>query len=370
MIHRYLSNISFKALLFSLFWIICSNGFAQEEIKNPAIWGAKIHRGYIWAHSREVIDISNSNPTGFQVEWSRVNLSKKAWERCNCYSKTGLSFNYFDYQNPQVLGNSYNLIAFAEPYLNLNNRLFYTLRGGLGITYLNKIYDEDSNPENLFFSSPVSFIGLVNVSINYKLSPKWSFNFTGHYNHISNGGMKKPNKGMNFPTLSLGADYSPSSFTLPFREKITLKKGKINGYTRLFATRPDVPATDELPAGRAWLLGISGGALLRVANFNALNLGVEVIRDNSLKEEGLRKDIDKDHHIIAIAAGHHLIFGQFDFNQQMAYYLYKPFPFTENKFYQRYELAYQLNEYLLAGISLKVHGHVAENFDVRIGYLF
>ena len=42
---------------------------------------------------------------------------------------------------------------------------------------------------------------------------------SGNYNHISNGGLKQPNKGINYPTLALGLDYIPNPILIQNREK-------------------------------------------------------------------------------------------------------------------------------------------------------
>ena len=355
-------------IVFILLFFFFSGNSQQPE--NPAYFGSKFHRGIIWAHYSQLDQIAKSNPWGVEISWSRVNTSQKAWESCNCYSKVGLSFNYFNYEEPEILGNSYNLIAFAEPFLNFNRDFYYTFRAGIGATYLNQVYDEETNPQNLFYSSPLSFILTVSFDLNYKITSLWHTNFSATYNHISNGGIKKPNKGMNFPTLSLGVDYVLNPEEFPQREKVKNKTGDIKFYTRFFTTRPDVPPTDNLPPGREWLFGLAAGAQTTFASFHGINLGIEVIQDNSLKEKGVRQNINKDHHMIAALVGHHLLFGKFDFNQQLGFYIYKPFPFTEHKIYQRYELAYFLTDKLIIGTSLKAHAEVAENFDIRIGLLF
>lgn len=360
-------RILFSVLLICL---TCTAVNAQEKNVNPTYLGGKFHKGFIWAHTSKLEDVSDSAPWGFELSWSRVNTSKNAWDNCNCYSKVGLSFNYINFQNPDVLGSSYNLIAFAEPFLNLNDKLYYTIRAGIGVSYLTKVFDEETNPENLFFSSPISFIVLTNFTINYKVAPQWVVNLSGQYSHISNGGIKKPNKGMNFPTVSLGADYIINPVDLMAREKVQREKGNLQFYGRFFTTRPDVPATDNLPVSRDWLFGLAAGAQMAVANFHGINLGVELVQDRAFKMESQRKNLRDDHHILAAMAGHHLLFGRFDFNQQLGFYLIKPDHYTDHKLYQRYELAYKINDFLLAGVSLKAHAEVAQNFDVRLGVIF
>lgn len=343
---------------------------AQTETINPTLYGLRTHYGFIIPHSEELKNISNTNPWGIQLEWSKLQISRKSWDNCNCYAQTGISFNYFNYANQEQLGNSYNLIYFAEPYLNFNQRLFYSFRAGGGISILDQVYDEVGNPENTFYSSPLSFIILLNFNINYRVSDHYTLSLTGNYNHISNGGTQQPNKGMNFPTFGLGLTYNPKKYTLTGYDRLIQKKGNWQGYARLFGTLPNVNATDEFPDQRKLLLGISGGAQKYLTNFIALSMGLEVVRDESYKERAKRTDGDFDFHSVGFMIGNNFIFGRFTINQQMGYYLYRPFPTADPDFYQRYELLYRLGEKYQLGTSLKAHGHVAENLDLRFGVLF
>lgn len=354
---------------FFLFLAIPFSLLAQEQ-EAFSVFGFKTQSSFIIPHSEDLKPISGTYPLGFQVDWSKLNLSQKAWEQCNCYSKIGLSFAYFNYRNPEILGNSYNLILFAEPYLGFENRLYFTFRTGIGLTYLNQVFDEKTNPQNTFYSSPISFIVLLNLAANYRIDQQWSLNLTAHYNHISNGGISHPNKGMNFPGIGLGIDYSLQPVSFKSRQKIEVEKGKLMGYGRLFVTRKTVEARDEFPEETELLYGLAGGAILRITNFSALSTGLEIFRDNTLSIEAERRGISKSPYVVGTGIGHHFIFGRFNFNQQMVYYLYKPFDFTSKKFYQRYELAYRISNYLQVGVSLKAHGHVAENFDLRLGVIF
>lgn len=352
--------------------IFCSvSSLAQNtESANPTIYGLRTHYGFIIPHSEELEDISETSPWGLQVEWSKLMIRERSWNNCNCYAQVGLSFNYFNYGNPSQLGNSYNLVYFAEPYLSYKKRLFYSFRAGAGVTFLDQVYDEESNPENTFYSSPLSFLLLLNFNVNYRISPHYTASLTAHYNHISNGGMRTPNRGMNFPTFGVGISYSPDFTKLEARAKRNDKKGLLQGYARLFGTLPSVDATDELPEERKLLLGLSGGGLWHFTNFNAINFGVELVRDGSFKEEAERNGSDYDHHVIGIMLGHNFVFGRFTFNQQFGYYAYRPFPSVNRDFYQRYELLYLFGKRYQIGTSLKAHGHVAENLDVRLGILF
>lgn len=357
-------------LLYSILYFSSCHGQARDSTKNPQYFSIKQHYGFILPHSKDVLDISDSNPWGFQLDWSKLLTQDKSWNNCYCYAQVGWSLAYFNYANPKTLGNSYNLIFFAEPYLSFKRRLFYSLRTGIGATYLNQVYDEVTNPNNTFYSSPLSFLIFLNFNFNYKITDYYTVIASGYYNHISNGGRQHPNKGINFPTFGMGLSYTPHPVSLEPKARLISKRGNITGYIRLFGTSPTVDETDRYPEKKTLLMGLALGGMKHFTNFNALNVGMELVRDGSHKEKARRMNKEYSHHIIALMLGHNLIFGRFNFNQQFGIYIHKPEHATSKKMYQRYELLYQLGKHFDIGTSIKVHGHVADNMDVRFGFVF
>lgn len=351
----------------SLLWLACAgSGHAQSL----SVYGASAHYGWIIPHSRDLRPLSQSSPVGLQLDWSKIKTTERAWNTCNCYGQTGVSLKYFNYQNPAQLGSSFNITYFAEPYLTYRNRLFFSLHAAAGITFLTRVYDPADNPENTFYSSPVSFLLVLGPNANYRMTDRTTLTAGLHYNHISNGGMKQPNKGMNFPTITVGVKYHPTPIHLEIRQKRNDQKGVLSGYVRVFSTLPEVD-TDTLSNTdnqRAVLLGLSGGGLYHLTHTNALNIGAEFILDGSYSAPSA-SDLSKHLFTLGVLVGHHFIFGRLTFNQQLGWYAYRNHPVSDKNFYQRYEILYQLGDRWQVGTSLIAHGHVAENLDLRLGYL-
>jgi hypothetical protein len=341
--------------------------------QNGSVPGVKVHYGFIIAHSRSIRDISTSKPWGIEAEWNWQLMSRNAWNYCYCFPRTGISFFYIDFGNAQVLGHSYAPYVFIEPVLGADKRLNSSIRFGIGPAFMDKVYDEVTNPENLCYSSLLSFIVLLNASVNYRITKQWSLSLSGYYNHISNGGIKNPNKGINFPTLSLGIDYNLRDLTF-------------YNYTKSDTTsvRPDkwsfditgfcTGKTDIKGEQHFAVYGITGSARRIVARLSALSMAVEGTADNADKMEIRRKDMTKngkwiDHKYLAVLAGHDLLIGRFIFSLQLGMYLYSPFK-RRDLLYQRYGLTFHLNDWLFLGTSLKAHRHVADFLDFRAGISF
>lgn len=332
------------------------------------IAGLNYHYGFIIAHSKDVVDISGSNPWGFTAEISRIRHTRKAWNTCNCISQNGISLSYFNLNNPAILGKSANLILFSEPHL-VFGPVTVTLRAGAGLSYLTSVYDPIDNPQNLFFSRPVSGILLAQFSSKIRLSEHWKLRVGGLYNHISNGGTRQPNKGMNFPIVTAGLEFA--SNPLPFQKKS--KTGppdrSIHYYAGAFANTGAVDESGGDTQQRKPILGLQLGIYKPIANLHAFGSALEVVHDGTLKARALLDHDDYDHRIVSLLLRHHLLFGNFDFSQALGIYLFNQIPGRQDVF-QRYALEHRLGQHLKIGFSLKAHLHVAEQMDVRITAIF
>lgn len=360
-------------ILICVFSLISMSIHAQDEEKHKStlIVGLNAQYGIIIPHSDDLKEVSESNPWGITADISKLFNSDKSWSNCNCYSKIGLSFAYYNYSNPAELGNSYNLILFAEPYLGFRKNLHMTLRAGMGATYLDQVYDEVTNPRNLFYSSPISFILALSLKLNYRIDPRYTVYLAGNYNHISNGAVSKPNKGINFPTLGLGLEYTIRPLTLERKElNSELDKKKLFKYIRIFWNVRTVPETAEHPEKHDIMIGLEAGLMRRLSRINGLMTGFEYSYDGLFAEEIKRNDLDYTPHLVSLHLGHFFMFGKFTFTQQFAWYAYKSYPFNDHDFFQRYAIYWQFGKLINCGFSLKTHGHVAEYMDVRMGVSF
>lgn len=358
-----------KSILFSLpLLVFCLTG-AASRAQSP-FFGARLHRGFIIPHSKDIAGVSDSHPFGleFNLQWlarpPRTGLSP------GIAAKRGLLFQYFNFDRPEVLGEAFAVTPYVEPLIFPEKRVFGSFHLGLGLVYLNRVYDPQTNPSNLFFSSPISMLALAGAQAQVKINPHWHAALGFHYNHISNGGMKNPNKGINFPTFSAGATYSLRPMSLR-RACEGFDWRSLPPYYYYVQAVVSVKTEDAASGIRVdsprWLLG---GALVgarRVGRLSALAAGTEWVHDGwtraVLDASGSRKSAFKG----GILVGHDLSAGHFRFTTHLGIYLYRPFRRGDDV-YQRYGLSYSFGPSLQLGATLKAHRHVAELFDLRVGW--
>ena len=345
--------------------VAAQSAVADSTIVNAAI---QLHTGRILPHSSSIADLTRAQLVGIQADVSRIRLTQASWSMCNCYSLNGISLSYFNFNNRDELGAAYSLAVFAEPQL-LNGRLNVALRAGTGISYLTRVYHPIDNPRNLFFSQPWSGLLLMQLSGRYPLSPHWVVRLAASYHHISNGGQRQPNKGMNFPTLSLGVEHQAGYKPFVRRVKNISVDHTMHYYAGFSYNTRSVDESDFSSRSRETVLGIHGGFYKTIARMHGVGAGMEFFHDNALKARARQLSQPFDHRVASALVTHHFLFGRFDFSQALGFYLFKEYP-TPDSVFQRYVIQYRLLKRLQIGFSLKAHLHTAEQMDIRIGAIF
>jgi hypothetical protein len=348
-----------KKRFFTCILFLCA--LLQGDAQSIKRLGASTGYGSIIAHAADLLPISQTNPWGFSGSFQFMGTQKKDWETCNCYYYLGLKFSYENFGNPQVLGSSTGISGTFEPILWQKDPWVLSLQSGIGFSYLNKVFHPIDNPNNLFFSAPVSFLVFVAPALEYRFAPRWAGQVSFTYNHISNGGQSQPNKGMNYPMLGIGLNHYYHPKELPEYTSDGISQQWKYFMEASYTNKESVWSPERKP-----VFTLAAGAFKPLTSFNALGGGVELTKDYTLAVEESRWEALMPAPFIS----HHFLLGRIEFSQRMAFYAHKPFGYNEHLFYQRYILQYRAWSDLSLGMGLKVHGHVAENIDFRLGWRF
>ncbi len=340
--------------------------FAQNaDISNYNFAGFQVHYGFIIPHTESIRPVSHTNPYGLELSLNRLHTSYEDWSIFNHYSISGIQFGYFNYQNPDILGSAFLLTVFNESILANSKKIIFSLKGGLGLSYHTRIYDYYDNQLNKFFSTRISFPLYLRANFKYRLNSKTYLTLTGSFNHISNGGVKVPNMGMNFPTVALGIEYFKNPIPQLVDINTPVPKAKETGSYLLI----------QMLSGYRVVYGVSTFAYgfhtrfcWQVRTHYGLNTGAEIIMDGGVRQMIKIEDLDVDYKRMAITAGQDLIFRRVVFTQYFGIYVYSPYK-AKNIIYQKYELSYKISPTFRMGIYLKAHASDAELFGCSFDYL-
>ena len=341
----------------------------QRDTTRAAInIGLNGHTGFIIPHSRSIREVADSNPRGIEADLSLHFANERAWQYIQGYPRLGAALAYYNFNNPEVLGNAYTLLLYVEPFLSAHRRFSFSFRFGAGLAYLDNIYHPETNPDNLFYSTSISFPLEINLLGNYRLSERWLVRAGGTYKHISNGGLRQPNKGINFPSATVGINYTLRPAEFPERQltEEMLVQHQRDFLVTLFGTGKD---RHDDPSRKLPLLGVAAYVSQPIGRLSALTGGAEWIVDYTLREKLQAEETDRDFQRGALLAGHEFRIGSFRFSQQLGIYVYAPHK-ARDPVYQRWGLEYHTGGKLFFGLNLKAHRHVADFLDTRVGMRF
>lgn len=326
--------------------------------------------GFVFAHSEAVRNTKGSHPYGGELLLSWQRNDQKTWDLCNCYPRKGLLLGYYDYDNA-ILGKGIVSAYFLEPTYRLNRNIFFSFRGAAGLAWLTNPYDSQHNSENMSYSTVVNMYTTVGLGLWWRLNEKWRINTSVNYQHISNGGMKQPNKGLNYPTAGLAINYIPQPMPY-FSGQRSQEKYWQHQRGRwdfgLFGTAKRIQ-NDSGQSIRVPIIGIQTQVAKQVGRINALTAGIEVSGDRSVDIQ-LEKDSIKASAIrAAVLGGHEFLLGKFIFSQRIGVYFFDQTPYFDAWFHC-WGINYRINKSLGVGLNLKAHKQVAEYFDFRFVYSF
>jgi hypothetical protein len=330
--------------------------------------GLGIQHGFIFAHSARVENTKGSNPTGIEMILSWQRNDPMIWNLCNCYPRRGLLLSYYDYDN-KVLGKGLTAAYFLEPVYKLGKKTFFSFRASGGFSYLTNPFDSVRHPNNRSYSTKMNAYLLVGLGVWIRLSDHWWLNPSLNYNHESNGGMKQPNAGINWPTAGITLSYQKDKrayYTgMRSREKFWTHK-TIRWDIGTFGTlkRALDPQGNSL---RLPLIGVSFQAGKQVGRINMLSIGTEVFKDWALRHQLKQDTIAASHMKVGILAGHEFILGKFLFSQKLGFYVFDQTP-DFDQLYHRWGLSYRVNRRFAVGVNLSAHRHIADFTDLKLTY--
>jgi hypothetical protein len=178
--------------------------------------------------------------------------------------------------------------------------------------------------------------------------------------------VKEPNKGINYPTLSLRVHYSLNQ-NLPGQNPFT-NSGSDFKLIRRLEIYSFVSSKEITTYKRGVIWGLGGSIYWPVSRINALGAQLEFTNNLVLQELNTRNDVVGSGSVqIGVAVTNDFPLGKFHISQSFGYYAFQIVNQNFN-FYQRYGLTYAITDNFLVGVALRAHGHVADFLDLRVGW--
>lgn len=325
-----------------------------------------VNRGNSIVHTENVKFLSGSTSEGFELRYSFRKTDSNHYKKFSGFLTRGISLGYTKYST-NIVDKGVYASFFVSPRIKVSKSINLNLNLDLGLIYLNNPFDSTLNPLNRSYSTKISYYFGVGAMAHININPKLQVILGSSFRHASNGGVRRPNAGINWTTNNIGLQYNftAQQNVKPLKKIYNLATFKKTTFWELSI----ISSAYDLNHERRVYLGLIGIQLQKnwqFARANIFNIGSEVFIDNAFRRLIQR---EADRKIIGfrsgITVGHTFIFSKIKFSQQIGYHLTNQFKQYPN-FYQRITLTHKLSKKLAIGISYLIHEAEVNFYDGRL----
>ena len=351
--------------------LLGSSFLVQGQIKWPSDYNleSRFHYGFIWPHHESIRYLQRGHIPAFDLRLSRT-ITDKHWAKLYRYPDIGLGYYHGNLKWDEVLGRINAGYGFIKVPLVRKKRFRINYSFAFGMAFISQPFDLDDNYFNIAIGSH------TNVYLNFGMEAQialWKNTdmFLGaDLTHVSNGGIKKPNLGLNLPAINMGIKYSinpPENRNVPFQLKKDYQKKTAVFVVGSFGWKEIQP-----PGGDTYLtssLWIDAGRM--ITRRKRLGIGLDLFYDGSILDRMEKKGKEESNKIKNLRQGAHvsydLLYGKFVFTIQVGYYFLLDWNDDGNMF-NRFGLRYHHNK-MVYNISIKTHTGRADFIEWGVGYL-
>ena len=381
-----------KCLFYCLLWLFSFQIFAQaEERKSSLFFFAQGDYGYVMPTNVFVTgdNLKNRkiNRFGLYSIGAGVQTSgKKDWQQLYNFPSYGVFISRLTTNYTAEMGEPIVLSSFFEApfYRWENSSLEYYVSAGIAMGW-NK-YDSISNKFNMITGARnTMYIGL-GLRYHYRFAPHWELTAGAMLTHFSNGAIRRPNRGLNLISPSLGLRYHIEPKQEFLRREIaphhrTDEIAVSIGYGRKTGDRVRYDLFDDPNVNFMYNAAALNTAYMRqYSHSNKSGLGVSFLYD-----EWLGSEINSDDNNLAYStlgsfddrlslnlfAAHEICIDRLSIYAQLGVYVWQATPKKPSRFNQRIGVKYHLKNNIFASISVLAHNFtLADYIEWGVGYRF
>jgi len=387
--NTYYSDANLCVLLLMFFGAhILIKSQRQDTLKSTFNYTLKSEYGTLMNTNAYVENLPSKNYSAYSFQVTLRPKIKNDWEVMYRDPNYGLGIYYIDFLKNKQMGYPFSVYGFFNNKIASWNRFSWDYNVNLGVAFNVNPYDQSKGYNNVSFGSKTNLYIGVGAMMRYALSAHFDLGLGFGINHLSNGSLKWPNKGLNFGAPQLSLTYHPER-KLP--NNILSEKQNKDRFQAIelsvFGGRKNVfyrgEGRDLLPSFYVgfnyYIYGLEG---LYVRQFNrksayGLALGVTYdgnynhtmyIENQILKQ---RKRFINEHILPSVLPTYRLMMGKVLVNIQAGYYPTKKVrDYDDSRFFQRIGLQYQFSDRVFASFGINAYDFHRANFlEWKLGYV-
>ena len=360
----------------------------QDTLKSTFSYSIKSEYGQLLNTNAYVENLNSKTYSAYSFQVTLNPKNKSDWEKLYRNPNYGVGIYYIDFLENRQMGHPFSVYGFFNNTIAKWNRFSWDYYVNLGVAFNANPYNQNIGYNNVSFGSKTNLYIGVGAMMKYALSQHFDLGLGFGINHLSNGSLKWPNKGLNFGALQLSLAYHPEENLV---NNNLVEKQNVNQYQQVELSvsggRKNVFYRGK---GRELLPGYYEGfdyniysmEGLYIRQFNrksAYGLALSFVYDGNynhtmyidnqiLKQ---RKRFSSDRFLLSFLPTYRLMMGKASVNVQAGYYLFKQKRvYDDSWFFQRIALQYQFSNRFFASFGINAYDfHRANYLEWKLGYI-
>lgn len=361
----------------------------QDSIKrNPLLFSASAEYGSILPTNVQLTYYDNLRYAGYSAQVLKQTTGKKDWEKLFNYPQYGIGVYGFDFLDNKKMGSPFAVYAIYSSKIKEWNKLKWYYSANLGISFNSNPFDYDAAYYNTSVGSKTNMYISLGTGLYYEIGKHFDVGLNLKFNHLSNGAMKIPNKGLNAVAPQVSLVYYPERVNPVKDENIASKIKKYNTWeVSVFGGKKNVfyrgDNRDDIRLYDGFDYSVYGAEAFYMRQYSAKSaygLGLGVTKDEQynhtmyVQDSVLyqKKRFSKDHVLLSVIPTYRLMIDRLYINVGLGYYVTKKNRKYDNSaLFQRLSLQYQITDRFFASFGINAYDlHVANYLEWKLGYTF
>lgn len=343
------------------------NVIAQDSALGKWMVNARINYGFVMAHRPTVVQLQKKHVVGFEAELFRTSTGEKDFEQAYNRPLLGVGFQYWNLGNDRELGNSYGIFPQILFPINHSPHLLISGRLSCGIGYIEKTFDRLGNHKNVAISTNINCLISFGLYARAFVRKRTQIVTGLEFTHMSNGGFKVPNLGVNIPSVNIGLSHFLGEKKAFYPER-SLPRPRSTIVNLLIAggIKEIVP-----PGGKKHgALSFTGTISKSLSLKSSIGTGMDVLYDHSIETRLKGDSVNVRNFTYAMRSGIHVSYElkvqKLSILFENGFYLYNRYA-GDGSIYTRLCLRYHFADRYFAVLNLKTHFAKADYWEYGIG---
>lgn len=322
--------------------------------------------GYLLAHRITMGHLIKEHAYAVNLNSVIYTNGKKKWHHDFLYPEFNFGITYASLGNNEILGKAFGLGGgIYLPFFRKNQWSLGTHLNAV-LAVVTKPYDVETNPKNNAIGSYVNGLFKIGLRVEKRIN-QHAFGLNIGITHLSNGAIRLPNLGLNFPLLGLHYTYyfAPvNTLETPTDERVGQPLKSWQFFTQIIGSSNQIYPTGGNNYG---VVAVSNYFHYKIERKFTVEGGIDVSYSQSLIKQ-VEGEWDRAKNLrVGIYAGYVLPIHRFEFYVGMGGYAYDRLN-ANGRWFHKFGTRFQIYDFIWANISIKSHWFKADYFEYGLSF--